>query len=259
MSEEKSHEHKHHEHSHKKKDETFKLEFSKTRVWQVSTVVLGLAVVYLLFFNTGSNPAGTGAAFPTLNQPSPTPTAPSPGAAQPPARQEIDLDDDPVLGDPNAPVTIVSFEDYQCPFCGRAFQQTLPLLKEEYIDTGKAKLVFRDFPLSFHPNAQSASEASECADDQGKFWEYHDDLFNNQNSLGKELYIQLAEKNGLDVEEFTQCIDSGEFREEVQNDFAYGSSVGVSGTPTFFINGIRLVGAQPYQAFKQVIDAELAG
>lgn len=243
---------KHHSH---KKDETFKLELSKTRLWQIVSGVLAVAVVYFVFFSGGSSGS---VQFPDLGAAAPAPTQQGGAAAPLPTKQQIDLDDDPVLGDPNAPVTIVSFEDYQCPFCGRAFEQTLPLIKSEYIDTGKVKLVFRDFPLSFHPHAQAASEASECADDQGKFWEYHDALFKNQNALSPALYTQLAEQLGLDGGQFKQCVDSGKHTQEVQNDFAYGSQVGVSGTPTFFINGIKLVGAQPFQAFKQIIDAELA-
>jgi len=262
MTEEKGHEHKHHEHHehhehhpHKEKDETFKFEMSKTRLWQIISGVLAIALIYSIFFYTGPG-GGQAAQFPQLQQQQP---GPSPGAVpQLPTKQNIDEDDDPFLGDKNAPVTIVSFEDYQCPFCKRAFDQTFPQLKREYIDTGKVKYVYRDFPLSFHPQAQSAAEASECADEQGKFWEYHDAIFQNQQSLGSALYTQLAEQLNLDVDQFQQCVDSGKFRQEVQDDFSYGSSVGVSGTPTFFINGIKLVGAQPYQAFKQVIDAELA-
>ena len=249
MPEEKSHEH--HEHSHKK-DEKIKFEISKVRIWQGISAVLAVVVVVMFFIGDFGNGSGVAAGQPIA--------APSPSQGQPqlPARQNIDLDDDPVLGDKNAPVTIVSFEDYQCPFCGRAFQQTFPLIKKDYIDTGKVKYVYRDFPLSFHPNAEPAAEASECAHEQGKFWQFHDEIFNNQESLGKDFYISTAKKLGLNVDKFTQCIDTGKYKQEVQNDFAYGSQVGVSGTPTFFINGIQLVGAQPYQAFQQVIEAELA-
>ena len=244
-------EHKEHEHHESKKKETIKLEFTKVRIWQGLSAILGIVIIVMFFTGSGGSPqlAPQGA----------LPTAPSPQAPPPAGRQQIDLDDDPFLGDENAPVTIVSFEDYQCPFCQRSFQQTFPLLMKDYIDTGKVKYVYRDFPLSFHPEAQAAAEASECADDQGKFWEYHDALFENQQTLGSSLYTQLANQLGLDVKEFDSCLSSGKFRQEVQADFSYGSSVGVSGTPTFFINGIKLVGAQPYQAFQQIIEAELAG
>ncbi|MBI2134360.1 DsbA family protein [Candidatus Woesearchaeota archaeon] len=246
MAEEKTHEHS----EHHKKHETVKFEISKVRIWQGLAVILALVVVFMWFNSNGSS-NGAAVGQPSLGQnPSQAP--------QIPTKQNIDLDDDPVLGDPNAPVTIVSFEDFQCPFCGRAFQQTFPLLKKDYIDTGKVKYVYRDFPLSFHPEAQPAAEAAECADEQGKFWEFHEGVFSNQATMGRDLYLSLAGELGLDAAKFTQCIDSGKYRQEVQNDFAYGSQVGVSGTPTFFINGIQLVGAQPYQAFQQVIEAELA-
>jgi len=250
MSEEKIHEHhdEHKEH-HEKKDEKIKFEISKVRIWQGLTVLFALIAIYLWFNPYFGSDAGQVQ----------VPTGAAQGQGQQlPARQNIDLDDDPVLGSKDAKVTIVSFEDYQCPFCGKAFQQTFPLIKKEYIDAGKVKMVFRDFPLGFHQEAQPAAEASECADEQGKFWEYHDGLFNNQQNLGQALYLQLAGELKLDANKFKQCLDSGKYRQEVQDDFAYGSQVGVSGTPTFFINGLPLVGAQPYQAFKQIIDAELA-
>jgi len=264
--EHKPHEHKPHEstehHSHAKKDEKIKFEISKVRIWQGVSVFLsiGLIISFFVIANAIKDNknlievlgSGQGALqVPTGAAPSVVPQAPS--------KQTIDLDDDPFLGDVNAPITIVSFEDYQCPFCKRAFDQTFPQLKKEYIDTGKVKYVYRDFPLGFHPEAQPAAEASECADDQGKFWEYHDAIFQNQQSLGSALYTQLAEQLNLDVDKFNQCMQTGKFRSEVQNDFNDGQSYGVSGTPTFFINGIKLVGAVPYQAFQQIIEAELAG
>ena len=256
MVEEKGHEHHPQGHiPHEKTDEKISFTLSKVRIWQgVSTILVILVVVLWMFPDLGKSQAAQ-VPQPTLGAPSPT-QAPQ----QAPARLDnVDEDDDPFLGDANAPVTIVSFEDYQCPFCKRAFDQTFPQLKRDYIDTGKVKYVYRDFPLSFHPQASSAAEASECADDQGKFWDYHDAIFNNQNRLGRDLYIELAGQLNLDVDKFTQCIDTGEFRQEVQADASYGSQIGVSGTPTFFINGIKLVGAQPYAAFQQVIEAELSG
>ena len=246
MPEEKSH--VHHEHS-QNKDEKIKFEISKVRIWQGISAILLIAVVVIWFYNGSGSAQGAAIQQPTLQQGN---------DQQLPAKQDIDLDDDPVLGNKDAPVTIVSFEDYQCPYCGRAFEQTFPLIKKDYIDTGKVKYVYRDYPLPFHPNAAPAAEASECAHEQGKFWEYHDALFKNQQNLGNELYLKLAGDLKLDVNKFKQCIDTGKYRQEVQDDFAYGSQAGVSGTPTFFINGMQLVGAQPYQAFQQVIEAELA-
>jgi len=164
-----------------------------------------------------------------------------------------------VEGSEDAPVTIVEFSDFQCPFCSRFYTQTLLQLRTDYIDTGKVKLIYRDFPLSsLHPEAQPAAEASECAADQGKFWEFHDLLFENQAALSTVSYKKWAADLGLNTEDFNSCFDTGKHRADVQADFAAGSAAGVSGTPTFFINGQKVVGAQPYSVFQQIIDAELA-
>lgn len=167
-------------------------------------------------------------------------------------------DDDPVLGSKDAPVEIIEFSDFQCPFCGKFFSETLPLLKQKYIGSGKAKIVFRDFPLGFHQFAQKASEASECADEQGKYWEMHDKIFENQGSLDTASLKKYAQEIGLDAVKFNACLDSGKFASEVQKDLADGQSYGVSGTPSFFINGITVVGAQPFSVFEQIIESELA-
>jgi len=183
----------------------------------------------------------------------------SPGFPQQeqPSRINVSIDDDPIKGPENAPVTIIEFSDFQCPFCGRFFEQTLPLIEENYIRTGKVRLVFRDFPLSFNQYAQKAAEASECADEQGKFWEYHAKLFENQNALDIDSLKQYARDLGLDITRFNECLDSGKMTQEVQKDFNDGLQYGVGGTPTFFINGIKLIGAQPYSAFERLIEQEL--
>ena len=183
----------------------------------------------------------------------------------------VSLDDDPVMGNENAPITIIEFSDFECPFCSRFFDQTLPQIKTNYIDTGKVKLVYRDFPLSsIHFSAQKAAEAAECADDQGKWNDYHDTLFAEQASWGNigeaaatPMFKQFAVDLGLNAEQFNACLDNGTNRQEVQSDFQAGLSAGVSGTPTFFIGNeqdgyTQLVGAQPYTVFQQAIDAELA-
>jgi protein-disulfide isomerase len=177
-----------------------------------------------------------------------------------PQRIEVSLDDDPVKGSPNAKVTIVEFSDFQCPFCARFATQTLPQIEEKYIKTGKVKLVYRDFPLNFHQYAQKAAEAAECADEQGKFWEYHDILFQKQfewSSAGESKFKEYAQQLGLNTQKFNQCLDSGKYANEVQKDYNDGLKYGVSGTPTFFINGIGVVGAQPYNVFEQIIEQEL--
>lgn len=170
-------------------------------------------------------------------------------------------DDDPVLGRSDAPVTIVEFSDFQCPFCRRFFEDALVQIKKEYVDIGKVRLVYRDFPLDFHPGAQPAAMAAECADEQGKFWEFHDKVFAAQALQGQGT-IQFgvadlkkwAKEINLNTIQFNQCLDSGKYKEEVAKDQTDGTAAGVSGTPTLFINGIRVVGAQPFATFKTIID-----
>ncbi len=163
-----------------------------------------------------------------------------------------------VMGNPDAPVTIIEYSDFQCPFCGRFFQQTLPLIKENYIKTGKAKLEYKHFPLSFHQYAQKAAEAAECAGEQGKFWEMHDKIFENQQALDTESLKSYARDIGLNGDQFDSCLDSGKYASKVQQDFNDGREAGVSGTPTLFVNGQKIVGAQPFETFKNAIEAELA-
>ena len=171
---------------------------------------------------------------------------------------EVSLDDDAVKGDANAPVTIVEFSDYECPFCGKYVQETYPSIVSEYINTGKVKYVFRDFPLDFHLNAQKAAEAAECAGDQDQYWEMHDYLFANQDYLAVDNLKGYAKDLGLDLAEFNDCLDSGKFADEVAADLLDGQAYGVSGTPAFFINGKLVSGALPFAAFKEEIDAALA-
>lgn len=189
--------------------------------------------------------------------------APSDAAAagtgqQAPAKVQVSADDDAVMGQAGAKVTIIEFSDFQCPYCSRFVLQTFPQIKANYIDTGKAKLIFRDFPLSFHANAAKAAEAAECAGDQGKYYEMHDKLFGNQSALSVDSYKQWASELGLNTATFNSCLDSGKYASEVQKDIADAQAAGVTGTPTFFVNGVKLVGAQPYEVFQQAIDAALA-
>jgi protein-disulfide isomerase len=188
--------------------------------------------------------------------------APAQAPAQPqapPSRiEDVNIDDDPMLGDPDAPIVIVEFSDFECPFCARFRQDTFDQIVDQYGDD--ILLVYRDFPLSsIHPRAQAAAEASECADDQDAFWDYHDLLFANQAQLDNDSLIGYADELQLDVDEFTTCLESGKHTEEVLADFDEGRSYGVTGTPTFFINGVRLVGAQPFISFEEIIEQELSG
>ncbi|MEW5896813.1 MAG: DsbA family protein [Nanoarchaeota archaeon] len=180
---------------------------------------------------------------------------------EPPSAPAIDksklADDDAVKGDKNAPVTIVEFSDYQCPFCQKFYTETFPQIEEKYIKTGKVKFVYRDFPLNFHQNAQKAAEAAECAGEQGKYYEMHNKLFEEGVDGGIDAFKQYAQDLKLDIAKFNQCLDSGKMKTEVQKDLQDGQSLGVSGTPAFFINGKEVVGAQPFSVFGQIIEQEL--
>jgi protein-disulfide isomerase len=170
-----------------------------------------------------------------------------------------------VIGDADAPITIVEFSDFQCPFCARFFSETEGQLMDQYVDTGKVKIAYRHFPLSFHQNAQKAAEASECAAKVGgndAFWKYHDILFQRGQGDGTglnnaDLKAYAAELK-LDTTKFNSCLDGGEMASVVQKDFADGQAAGVSGTPSFYLNGQQIVGAQPFSVFKAAIDAELS-
>ena len=189
---------------------------------------------------------------------------------QPTSPVKISADNDPIIGNPNAPITIIEFSDFQCPFCARFNIQTLPAIMNEYVNDGKVKLVFRDFPIqSIHPNAVPASIAAECANEQGKFKEMHDTLFEKQNEWSKKntdnviiTFTQYASEMGLEEEKFDSCLKNGKYIEEIQKDLDDGRTYGVSGTPGFFIGNdqigfIELKGAQPFENFKKVIDNQL--
>src|SRR3989338_3148523 len=169
-------------------------------------------------------------------------------------RVDVSADDDPSKGPKNAKITIIEFSDFQCPYCKKA-EPVIKQVLETYGDD--VRFVYRDFPLSFHQNAQKAAEAAECADEQGKFWEYHDIIFENQDALDVSNLKIYAANLKLDTAKFNDCMDSEKYVEEVKKDFEDGQKAGVSGTPAFFINGRLLSGAQPFEDFKAVIDEEL--
>ncbi|MBI4034913.1 MAG: DsbA family protein [Candidatus Chisholmbacteria bacterium] len=165
-------------------------------------------------------------------------------------------------GEEGARVTMVEFTDYQCPFCKRAFEQTYPELVKKYIDAGKMRYVVRDLPLSFHQNAKPAALAARCAGEQGKYWQMHDQLFKNQDQwvnlsqLG-ETFKSYARQLGLNQNQFGSCFDEEKYNGVIEADLALANQLGATGTPTFFINGRSLVGAQPLAAFESVIEEEL--
>ncbi len=171
-------------------------------------------------------------------------------------------DDDPFLGNPDAKVTVVEFADFQCPFCGRFFKNTEPEIIEKYVKTGKVKFVYRDFAF-LGEESQWAAEAAECAEDQDKFWQYHDYLYTHQKgendgAFTKENLKRFARVLGFNSAAFDRCLDSGKHREEVEKDTADGRQAGVSGTPTVLVNGKSIVGAVPFAQFQTIIDAALA-
>jgi len=167
------------------------------------------------------------------------------------------IHDDSMKGNPDAPITIIEFSDYECFFCQRFYETSYQQIKENYIDTGKINLVFRDFPLSSHLNAKKAAEAAECAGEQNKYYEMHDKLFEEGVDGGIETFKKYANEIGLNQEQFDLCLDSGAMAIEIKKDISDGMSYGVSGTPTFIINGKIIVGAQPYELFEKEIEAAL--
>ena len=176
-----------------------------------------------------------------------------------PSRVNVSLAQDYSMGDINAPVTILEFSDFQCPYCGVFYEQTLPSLREKYINTGKVRFVYRNFPLiSIHENSLLAAQAAEAAGEQGKYWEMHDLLYSNQTALAPKDLTKYASSLGLDMNKFTSALESGKFIEKINKDIADGTSYGINGTPAFFINGIKIVGSQPFANFEKIIDSELA-
>lgn len=183
---------------------------------------------------------------------------------------KVEVSDAPVLGDNNAKLTLIEFSDYECPFCKRSFDQLLPELKKNYIDTGKLKLVYRNLPLPFHQNAYKEAEAALCARDQGgdvTYFKFHDQIFTRTTSNGTGLALDqlpvIAGNIGLNISQFQGCLDTGKYKDYVDKDIAYAEKVGASGTPTWFIGksngdgvitGTKIVGAQPFNTFQPTID-----
>lgn len=174
-----------------------------------------------------------------------------------PPRRTVDVGpDDPADGPSTAPVTIVEFADFQCPFCGQ-LAPTLRRIRERYGD--QVRLIWKDFPIAqLHPRASQAAEAARCASDQGRFWEYHDRLFTNQRALDTSALKQYAKDAGAEATKFTACLDSAKYAEAVRLAFNTASRLGLTSTPTTFVNGRMVSGAKPYDVFAAIIDDELA-
>jgi len=165
----------------------------------------------------------------------------------------VSADDDPFLGPADAPVTIVEFSDFRCPYCKRWHDETLPQILDTYGD--QVRIVYRDFPVV---GGETAAEASECANAQDGYWDYHYALFANPQAYSVvDDFVSLADEQGLDTEAFRTCLENNAFQDEIIGDYNDARDYGVTGTPTFFINGVRIVGAQPFANFQAVIDAQL--
>ena len=167
----------------------------------------------------------------------------------------------PFLGNANAKVTVIEYADYQCPFCEQFEKNVWPQLKSQYVDTGKIKFVYQDFAF-LGADSNTAGEAAFCAQDQNKFWEYHDYLFNHQGQENSgwataDKQKLFAGAVGLNTSQFSQCLTNGKHKQDVLNQTAAGKTYGVTGTPTVFVNGVSIVGAQPYNSFKTAIDNAL--
>jgi protein-disulfide isomerase len=237
--------------------------FNKLIIGIVSSLVIVSFLSGYIIGNFGETKTMTQNTY----QPIPTQTPiQSPGQT----RIAISTGDSPVMGNPNAPVTMIEFSDFQCPFCDQFFSQTLPDVEKNYIEPGKVRLVFKNFPLvNLHPNAMTAALAGECSNEQGKFWKYHDILFRNQASWSQlnptdasKTFKQYASNIGLDTSSFNLCFDSGKYADRINKDLQDGSAYGVNGTPTFFIGNDKkgyteLDGAQPFSVFQQELDSEL--
>jgi protein-disulfide isomerase len=243
-----------------KPEQTFT--FKATHFYAVLVVLafaVGILIGFVVWGRTPATPVAAAAppvvATPTLEEVS----------------YEISTEGFPSIGPADAPITIVEFSDYQCPYCTRWHEDTYQPLFSAY--PGKIRLVYRNYPLSFHQNAMMGAEAALCAGDQGQYWAMHDKLFSENDqmnnpegtTLDADTYVQWATDIGLDGPSFKDCLSTEKYKPQIQQDVAYADSLptengeaAVGGTPTFFINGHRLVGAYPLSTFQQIIDADLA-
>ncbi|MEN9562687.1 MAG: hypothetical protein RIR73_931 [Chloroflexota bacterium] len=235
--------------------------FKRSHFYSV-LVVLAFAVGLLLGFviwgrdaattTVAAEPSAQQAAQPS-GQVAEVPVTPEPQYT----RYEIPTEGYPSLGSADAPITIVEFSDFQCPFCRRFHDETYEALLNAY--PGQIRFVYRNLPLtSIHPDAMASAVASLCANDQNAYWDYHGKLFSSE-TLTREVFTQYATDLSLNVDEFTACLDSGKHDEFIQQDMDFALDLGIQSTPTFFINGLAIVGAQPLSAFQQIIDLELTG
>jgi protein-disulfide isomerase len=241
----------------------------QTTATVLGALILGAALVLSSYQiaapleSVGEQLAGIQTAMETIAENAPAALAARPAAAPAPRRKgpdpakqyEIALAGAPVRGSEDAQVTIVEFSDFQCPYCGRV-TPTLEKIQEEYGD--KVRVAFKHLPLAFHQKAMPAHKAAVAAGTQGKFWEMHDKIFANQANLSPAAYEGYAAELGLDVEQFKADVASRASQQQIDSDKLEAAKLGVTGTPSFFINGYYLSGAQPYASFKVIIDRQLS-
>jgi len=229
------------------------IKISKITLWQGISGILFVLLLISIF----THGFGFGGDTPTAAAPTDMPKQDTKEPEPQLTVDDVDLEGVPFLGEEDAEITMVIYDDFECPFCSRFEQQAWLKIKENYIDTGKAKFYYKHFPLGFHAHAQIAAEASECAHDQGKFWEMHDLIFENQEDLSEEQLKDWAEELELDMDDFKECLDTHKYAEKVKKSMAEGQKVGVKGTPSVLIEDELVVGAQPFEAFEKVIEAKL--
>lgn len=221
--------HSHASHQTKKIKETKSSRINKYFLVAIPVVfLLGLGVGYIIWGRASESPQAA------LAQD----TAP--------VRYTVTTDDDPYLGPEDAPVTIIMFSDYQCVFCQRWYLEVMQPLMQNY--EGKIRFVYRDFPLSsIHASATATAEAANCASEQGKYWDFFNAVFSGSDTLSDETIQKYANAINLDIEQFNHCVSTHKFQAEVEADYSYAAALGVQSTPTFFVNGIPIIGAQPYE------------
>jgi protein-disulfide isomerase len=241
--------------------------FKRGHFYSFMVVMAFAAGILVGFMAWGRNSASTS----QTAQSAPPAVVQAPAATPVPLKYSITTAGFPSIGPANAPIVIVEFSDYQCPYCTQWHNTTYQPLLAAY--PGKIRLVYRNYPLPFHQNAFTAAEAAECAGDQNAYWQYHDALFANNDQLNNQagtvvdnsFYVNLASGLSLDTTAFSTCLTTGKYKQAVQSDLDYANSLpadsdgsaAISGTPTFFINGYRIVGAEPLAYFQQMIDAQL--
>jgi protein-disulfide isomerase len=235
---------------------TITIRLRRAHLWVLAGVLVAGAVGFLIGRETAEDPQPVLYGLPGADAASGTASA-APGEAAPAPSEpvEVDVEGRPAQGPEDAAVTMVEFVDYECPFCGSYARETMPRIEREYGD--RIRYVSMHFPLSIHEHAQAAARAAECAYEQDRFWEYHDELFAHQDHLDEAGLRRAAERVGLDLEAFESCVEAPETRDQVAADAEAGQGYGVSSTPTFFIDGTPLVGAQPYEQIAAALDEAL--